>query len=136
MFNKEKTTSAQKQSVNSATIITLGTVFHGDVSSENDLRIDGVIHGNVSSTAKIVLGPSGFIEGNIDGKHADISGRVVGNITAQESIQLRPKCQVNGNIHAATFQAETGSVFNGQCHMGGGANVVSMTENEVLAKAQ
>ena len=136
MFNKDKNQSDAQKSTGSATLISQGTIFNGDVHSEIDLRIDGTIHGNVTSTAKIVLGPSGFVEGNMEGKQADVSGRVVGNITVADAIQLRPKSEVQGNICAATFQAEMGSIFNGHCQMGGGANVVKMTEQDVLAKAQ
>ena len=137
MFQKDKSATPLKNAAtNSATLITSGTVFNGDVQSDNDLRIDGVIHGNVTSAAKIIIGPSGFVEGNVIGKQADVSGRVVGNITAVDSIQLRPKCDVQGNLTAATFQAESGAIFNGHCQMGIATNVVQMTEQDVFAKAQ
>lgn len=138
MFNQSKSNPTQKQAPNgSATLITSGTTFTGDVHSENDLRIDGVIHGNVSSSAKIIVGPSGFVEGNLIGIQADISGRIVGNIAVKESIQLRSNCQVQGDLNAATFQADTGAVFNGKCSMGGAAsNVVSMKETDALAQAK
>ena len=62
MFNKEKTSSySEKTYSNSATLISSGTILKGDVKSENDLRIDGTIHGNVYSSAKIIVGPSGFV---------------------------------------------------------------------------
>lgn len=135
MFSKEKNNN-QSAPNSSATLISQGTVFHGDVHSDNDLRIDGTIRGNVTSTAKIVVGPSGFIEGNIDGKQADISGKVIGNITVAEAIQLRPKSEVQGDICAATLQAETGAIFNGHCQMGGRASIVMMKEPDAVAKAQ
>ena len=67
MFNKEKTSAGgEKQYGSSATLISAGTVLNGDVKSDNDLRIDGTIQGNVSSSAKIIIGPTGFVEGNIE----------------------------------------------------------------------
>ena len=57
MFNKEKTSSySEKTYPNSATLISPGTTLKGDVKSENDLRIDGTIHGNVYSSSKIIVG--------------------------------------------------------------------------------
>jgi cytoskeletal protein CcmA (bactofilin family) len=135
MFSK-KENQPEKKSLNSATLISAGTVLHGDVNSENDLRIDGTIFGNVNCTAKIVVGPSGMIEGNINGLQADITGKVVGNIAVSETIQLRTKSFVQGNITGATLQVESSAVFNGQCQMGVVANVVQMTDTDVLAKAQ
>ena len=116
MFNKEKHTN--DKSSGSATLISAGTIVNGDLVSDNDLRIDGTINGNVSSTAKIIVGPSGYVEGNIEGQQADITGKVSGNITVNEILQLRGNCQVQGNICAGKLQVEPTAVFNGQCQMG------------------
>jgi cytoskeletal protein CcmA (bactofilin family) len=136
MFNKEKPTT-EKFLSNSATLISAGTKLKGDVRSENDLRIDGTIKGNVSSSAKIIVGPTGFVEGNIDGAQADITGKVQGNIMAKEMVQLRDQSNVQGNITTASLQIDIGAVFNGQSIMGVAAdNVVQMTEGEgIHAKA-
>lgn len=136
MFNKDKTAQTEKLYSNSATLISAGTVLNGDLKSENDLRIDGTIHGNVISEAKVVIGPTGFVEGNIDGVHADISGRLTGNVVAKETVQLRSNGHIQGNITAASLQIEAGGVFNGQSQMGPIGNVVVMKEGETVhAKA-
>jgi cytoskeletal protein CcmA (bactofilin family) len=137
MFNKEKSDSTEKFISNSATLISAGTVLKGDVQSDNDLRIDGTIHGNVTSNAKIVVGPTGFVEGNIQGIQADITGKVTGNINVKEQAQLRVKSNVQGNITAISLQVESGATFNGQSIMTISTNVVQMNEGEVLhAKAK
>src|SRR5262245_35391390 len=101
-----------------ATLISAGTTVKGDLSSNHDLRIDGNIIGNVSSSAKIVIGASGSVEGDISGNQADIVGKVSGNIKTKDLLQLRGDCVVNGNVYAGKLQVEPTAVFNGQCHMG------------------
>lgn len=132
MFNKDKANSISEKLGNSATLISEGTVLQGDVKSENDLRVDGTIQGNVISSAKVVIGPNGLVEGNIHGKQADVTGKVIGNIAVQEVLQLRGQCNVKGNINAATLQIDPSAVFNGQCQMGGvqAANVVLMSTTD------
>ena len=103
---------------NGTTLIGAGTTVKGDISSNSDLRIDGNIIGNVSSTAKIVVGASGNVEGDISGNQADIVGKVSGNIKTKDLLQLRGDCVVNGNVNAGKLQIEPTAVFNGQCHMG------------------
>jgi cytoskeletal protein CcmA (bactofilin family) len=127
MFNKEKTTSSDKQILGSATLISSGTTLNGDVVSENDLRIDGIINGNINCSAKIIIGPTGLVEGNIQGLQADITGKVLGNIIVNEILQLRGQCNVTGNISAAKLQIEPTATFNGQCQMGTTANIVQMS---------
>jgi len=129
MFNKEKASAySEKSYSNSATLISSGTILKGDVKSENDLRIDGTIHGNVYSSAKIIVGPSGFVEGNIEGAQADITGKVNGNIAVKELLQLRGESNVQGNISATKLQIDPTAVFNGKCQMGPqSASVVTMS---------
>jgi cytoskeletal protein CcmA (bactofilin family) len=133
MFNKEKSQPfSEKGTSNSATLISSGTILRGNVKSNNDLRIDGTIHGNVSSSAKIVIGPTGFVEGNIEGTNADITGKVVGNISVKELLQLREQSTVEGNIVAVKLQVDPAATFNGRCQMGGqAASIVAMNNTDV-----
>jgi len=133
MFNKEKNLSfSEKSTPGSATLISSGTVLRGNVKSDSDLRIDGTIHGNVISSAKIVVGPSGYVEGNIEGGNADITGKVKGNITVKELLQLREKSNVEGNIIAVKLQVDPAAIFNGKCQMGAQAgSVVLMSTPDV-----
>ncbi|HUM98105.1 MAG TPA: polymer-forming cytoskeletal protein [Chitinophagaceae bacterium] len=127
MFNKKNITEMQQTSGsgNGTTIISTGTTLKGDISSKNDLRIDGTIIGNISSSAKIVIGSSGVVEGDLNGNQADVVGKVSGNIRAKELLQLRGDAVVNGNLYAGKLQIEPTATFNGQCHMG--ANIVDMS---------
>jgi cytoskeletal protein CcmA (bactofilin family) len=120
MFKKPTTIMNNEKSngSNGATLISAGTTLKGDISSNSDLRIDGTIIGNVSSTAKIVIGASGSVEGDISGNQADIVGKVSGNIKTKDLLQLRGDCVVNGNVYAGKLQVEPTAIFNGQCHMG------------------
>ena len=132
VMSTEKTTS--NGGGNGTTLISSGTTIKGDISSNSDLRIDGTIIGNINSNAKIVIGSSGVVEGDINGNNADIVGKTSGTIKVKDLLQLRGECVVNGNIYAGKLQIEPSATFNGQCHMG--ANVVDMASNELAALAK
>lgn len=136
MFNAKNKTDMQQDKTNSggATLIGAGTTLKGDISSSSDLRIDGTVIGNIQSAAKIIIGSSGVVEGDISGNQADITGKVSGNVRAKELLQLKGECVVTGNLYAGKLQVEPTATFNGQCHMG--ANVVEMTTNEQQAAAR
>ena len=103
---------------NGTTLIGAGTTLKGDISSNSDLRIDGKVIGNIHSSAKVVIGANGVVEGDISGNQADIIGKVTGNIKAKDLIQLRGDSTVTGNLFAEKLQVEPSATFNGQCHMG------------------
>jgi cytoskeletal protein CcmA (bactofilin family) len=131
MFTKDKSSQTERFGPASATLISEGTVVNGDVTSDNDLRIDGKINGNVTSAAKIIIGASGYVEGHIKGQNADITGRVVGNLAIQELLQLRGNSDVKGNVAAGKLQVDPSAVFNGQCQMGAAGNIVQMGAHEL-----
>ena len=132
MFNTKNKTEMQPEktttSGNGTTLISTGTTLKGDISSNSDLRIDGTIIGNITSSAKIVIGANGVVEGDINGSQADIVGKVSGNIRTKELLQLRGESIVTGNLYAGKLQVEPSATFNGQCHMG--ANIVEMSNIE------
>ena len=88
MFNTKKPTTTdmitEKPNGNGGgtgtTLISAGTTIKGDLSSNSDLRIDGTVIGNINSSAKIVIGSSGVVEGDIFGNNADIVGKTSGTI--------------------------------------------------------
>lgn len=141
MFNtktKSDMSNEKTSTGNGTTIISANTTLKGDISSNSDLRIDGTIIGNIQSNAKIVIGTSGMVQGDIDGNQADIVGKVTGNIKTKDLLQLRGDCIVNGNIYAGKLQVEPTATFNGQCHMGGGdiEKMLEIKHNEPKAILQ
>jgi cytoskeletal protein CcmA (bactofilin family) len=138
MFTNKSKTDMQTnatQPAGNATLISAGTVLKGDISSSGDLRIDGTVIGNVKTSAKVIVGSTGVVEGDVSGGQADITGKVNGNIRSNELLQLRGECMVSGNLYAGKLQVEPTATFNGQCHMG--ANIVEMpsTEQQTTATA-
>lgn len=114
---KEKTTTTTTGS-SAINVIGEGTKIVGDLSSNGDLRIDGVVEGSVRTQSKCVLGASGRIIGNIDAKNCDLSGKVEGDVIVRELLLIKSTGKVNGDITTAKMVVENGGEFNGSCSMG------------------
>ncbi len=123
MFNS-KSKSSFDETASATSIIGAGTTITGNVQSNGDIRIDGIIKGNLIAKAKILIGAEGVIEGDIDGKQADVLGKVTGKIKVADLLYLHGQAVVDGDIYAGKLQIEPTASFNGQCHMG--ANVVEL----------
>jgi cytoskeletal protein CcmA (bactofilin family) len=106
-------------------------VITGNIESKGDIRIDGILKGNLTCKAKILIGPEGVVEGDVSGQMADILGTVHGRIKMSGLLHLHGKACVEGDIHAAQLQIETTVSFNGQCHMG--ANIVELNPDMATA---
>ena len=108
----------QVEQSNSSNHINKGTVITGDIETFGNIRIDGRIKGDIRSQAKVALGPSAVVEGNIFAQNADIEGEVKGNIEVIELLQLHATGTIQGDISTGKLQIAAGASFNGKCQMG------------------
>ena len=99
-------------------VIGNGTTFKGDIESNGDIRIDGKLIGSVKSNGKVSVGPTGFIEGDIFCKQADIAGNVKGNIKTEELTALKSTSIVEVDLTTKQLLIEVGAQFTGKCVMG------------------
>lgn len=104
-------------SSNNINLIGQGTEITGDVTCSGDLRIDGILTGNITSKGKIVIGETGRIKGEITCKNSDISGIIEGKITVAELLALKATARINGDITTSKLAIEPGSRFTGYCNM-------------------
>ena len=96
-------------------MLSAGTEVKGDISTSGDFRIDGSLKGNVTCKGKLTIGSTGFIEGQISCKNAEISGEVNGGIVATELIILKETSKFNGDINTGKLMVETGSKLTITC---------------------
>jgi cytoskeletal protein CcmA (bactofilin family) len=118
IFNKKTENNAKDLKAGSINIVGLGTEIKGDLITKGDIRIDGKITGDVKSKAKVVVGQTGEIIGNINAESAEVSGKVSGDITTTEILFLKEPALVSGNILANKLVVENGAVIKGYCETG------------------
>lgn len=99
-------------------LLTEGTSIIGNVETKNDIRIDGIVKGKVTTTGRLVVGSSGKVEGDIECITIDVIGTVIGNISAKELVSLKSPAVVTGDIITPALSVEPGVIFNGSCKMG------------------
>ncbi len=101
----------------SINIIGAGTTINGDIESNGDIRIDGTVKGTIISKAKVVIGKSSVIDGDVEAQNADVSGKVNGKLSVAQTLLLKPTSFINGDIVVNKLVVESGAEFNGKCTM-------------------
>ena len=107
-------------------LLSEGTRIEGDISATNDIRVDGIVKGNIKTSGRVVIGPTAKIEGNIESPGVDLIGLMQGNIISSGLVSLRENSTFQGNITTHQVSIEAGAVFNGECHI---AQETSKTKN-------
>lgn len=128
MFNNKTNTAGKEISTGLATIIASGTEIHGNIESQGDIRVDGILIGNLTTSSKVLVGPSGHVKGDVSSAQAEVLGQITGNLHVSELLILKGSCEINGNIHTGQLQVDSTASFNGECHMGANtkANVITV----------
>ncbi len=103
------------QSIN---IISEGTIIKGDIAANGDIRIDGELVGNINAKGRLVIGPKGKVEGEIDCNNIEVSGYIKGKVKVVELLTMKSSAQIYGDIIAGKLSVEPGSLFTGTCTMG------------------
>ncbi|MFW5805419.1 MAG: bactofilin family protein [Bacteroidales bacterium] len=110
---------SQEVEANRLNIVGEGTSVNGDIKSDGDVRIDGVITGNSNIQGKLVIGNKGKVNGEIDCKNAEISGTVEGKLFVKELLSLKSSAVIKGDIKTTRLAIEPNAVFTGTCNMDG-----------------
>ena len=98
-------------------LISNGTDITGDVKSNGDIRIDGSLTGNLSTKGKVVIGPTGRINGEVICKNSEVSGIIEGKIIVGQLLNLKASSKILGNIVTVKLAIEPGARFTGTCDM-------------------
>lgn len=118
--NESTRTSRLPKSAGSSGLNTLvkGTSVEGNISAENDFRVDGKIKGTLTCKAKVIIGPGGIIEGEVRCQNAMIEGRLDGKIVVSELLNVRETAKINGDVKTNKLIVQAGAEFNVTCVMG------------------
>jgi cytoskeletal protein CcmA (bactofilin family) len=105
-----------------------GTHFHGEISFQDTLRIDGKFEGSIKEGRLLIVGESADVNADIHVSVVTVNGRLRGNVHAKERIELKASARCQCNLDTGVLVVEEGAVFEGGCAMGvlaGGAREVA-----------
>jgi cytoskeletal protein CcmA (bactofilin family) len=93
-------------------------VFKGELTSNEDLFIEGTIEGKVELRDHVLtVGPNAKIKAEVFAKVVIVRGEVVGNITASEKLDIRDSGSVEGDIVSPIVAIAEGAHLRGSVDM-------------------
>jgi len=98
------------------TALGAGSTVEGVLSSDGNVRIDGVFKGKLEIGENILIGVTAEVEADIIAKNVSIGGRIRGNVTGNK-IHLLSTAQVWGDIEADSIITEEGAFIEGRIGM-------------------
>ncbi len=117
--NEKSNNNNVQTSTNASNSIVEGTSIKGDIIAGNDIRIDGNLTGKLDCKGRVIIGPQGKVEGDINCINAIVEGQFQGTINVKELLTIKETGIINGDVSCDKLFIQTGAEFNTTCTMGG-----------------
>ncbi|TAK30939.1 MAG: polymer-forming cytoskeletal protein [Saprospiraceae bacterium] len=110
-----------------------GTHVEGKIKAASDIRVDGTIKGDLDCESKVIIGPTGGMEGTIRCNNAVIEGKFEGHLHVKELLNIRETAKVVGEVTYGKLVVQSGAIINGTYNMvGQQSNGVSKSPDKVV----
>jgi cytoskeletal protein CcmA (bactofilin family) len=99
------------------TVIGEGLSIEGDVTSDEEIVVQGSVRGKLTTKDAVLVGSSAVVEANVSAQSLTIAGQVTGNVTALERVDLQTGARLVGDVKAARLTIADGASFKGNVDM-------------------
>tara|TARA_R110002049_G_scaffold112989_1_gene262983 strand:- start:5976 stop:6401 length:426 start_codon:yes stop_codon:yes gene_type:complete len=100
-------------------VIAKNSTFVGDITSDGDFRIDGILEGNLKTKGRVIIGVEGLIKGTVESTNADIEGKFSGQLSVANTLTIKSTANISGDVTIGKLSIEPGATFNATCAMKG-----------------
>jgi cytoskeletal protein CcmA (bactofilin family) len=96
------------------TVIDAAARVKGRIRTEEDLRLEGILEGEVRSAASVWIARGARIRGPVNARCVVVEGTVEGPVWGSESVRLAAGGRITGDVRAPHIQVEDGGVLQGR----------------------
>jgi cytoskeletal protein CcmA (bactofilin family) len=100
-----------------STIIGAGITVEGEITSDEDVTVQGTLRGKLVAKDAVTVEGSGVVEADITGGPVSVAGAVTGNIASTDRVDLQNGARVVGNVRATRITIADGAQFKGNVDM-------------------
>jgi cytoskeletal protein CcmA (bactofilin family) len=94
-----------------------GSVLEGQLRFESQFRVDGKVHGTVTSEGRLIVGEHGEVEAEVHVGELVVSGTVRGTLHIGRRAHLHAGAKVYGDLLTPALIIDDGALFEGKCTM-------------------
>ena len=96
------------------TLLDAGSQLVGDVVTDGDVRIEGLVEGRVQAGGRVVIAGGARVHGPVTAAEVEVSGSVEGEITSRGHLLLAQTGRITGDVRAHHMRVEDGGIIQGK----------------------
>ena len=117
-------------------VIAKNTKITGEIISEGDYRIDGVLEGDLKTKGRVIIGAGGVVKGTIEALNTDIEGTFSGELNVEKTLTVKAIANISGDVIVGKLSIEPGATFNASCVMKVAPKVLKIEDGKKPAEEQ
>tara|TARA_R110002096_G_scaffold16735_6_gene57022 strand:- start:859 stop:1293 length:435 start_codon:yes stop_codon:yes gene_type:complete len=114
---KEETSKNKKPRKMERNVIAKNTTIKGEIISDGDYRIDGVLEGDLKTKGRVIIGSGGVVDGTVEASNTDIEGTFSGKLIVEKILTVKAIAKISGEVVVGKLSIEPGAAFNASCTM-------------------
>ncbi len=114
-YSKEVPLKKEEGNSEASCLIAAGTEIEGQFEARENVRVDGLIVGQVKCAKRLAVGEQGRIEGTVEAGEMVLWGRVEGDVKIKGTLHIRSTGRLLGNIVAMQLIVDEGGRYEGEC---------------------
>jgi cytoskeletal protein CcmA (bactofilin family) len=107
----------------------------GEVTSDEELYLDGDLDGKLNLRNRLTIGPNGKVNANIKAQEITVFGTITGNVESESRVSLRTGASIVGDIKTAGIVIEDGAYFKGGIDISRGGEALKADPKTQAASA-
>jgi len=104
----------QEKASDIGTLVGPDLILSGELVSEENIRVQGRVEGNISTSGSLLVDPTGFVKGDITAENVVVEGGVEGTVIAAMKFELKPSGRMQGDIRASVVSIAEDSFLRGR----------------------
>jgi len=108
----------------------------GEVTSDEELYLDGDLDGQLHLRNRLTIGPNSKVNANIKATEIVVFGTIKGNVESESRVSLRTGASIVGDIKTAGIVIEDGAYFKGGIDISKGTDGSKGTDSKSAPKTQ
>jgi cytoskeletal protein CcmA (bactofilin family) len=100
-----------------STVIAQGITIEGEISSDDEMVIQGTVRGRVQGRSAVVVEQGAVVEADVTASLLTVGGHITGNVTVVDRLDLQNGARLVGDVKAARITIADGASFKGNVDM-------------------
>ncbi|MEZ5667298.1 MAG: polymer-forming cytoskeletal protein [Alphaproteobacteria bacterium] len=113
-------------------VVSRGLTIEGNLSGDDDIRVDGRVNGDITSRS-VIVSQGATVNGSVHAESIEVLGNVTGEISGK-TVRISGTGRLDGDVSYDSLSIESGAVVNGKLRHGAAKAPASARSGNGAAK--